>query len=165
MTQPEFTTTCSFAAPPAVVWDAFTSAEALRQWWGPKGCTIDVLTLDVRPGGHFHYAMTLPGGVKMYGRFEYRELQAPARMVFVNAFSDAAGGVARAPWSATWPLEVLNTLTLAKDGIRTMLTLRGTPLNANPVELLTFNAGQLSMTQGFSGTWDQLATYLKARKE
>ena len=53
----EFTFTRTFDAPRALVWKAWTSAEALGQWWGPKGAAIRVIAFDLRPGGMFHYAM------------------------------------------------------------------------------------------------------------
>ena len=43
-----------FDAPRERVWKAWTSAEALAQWWGPEGCTIRVIKLDFRLGGVFH---------------------------------------------------------------------------------------------------------------
>ena len=70
----EFTFTHTFDAPRAAVWKAWTSAEALGQWWGPKGANIRVIAFDLRPGGMFHYAMASQSGQEMYGRFIYREI-------------------------------------------------------------------------------------------
>ena len=39
----EFTFGRTFDAPRERVWRAWTDAEALAQWWGPKGVTIRVL--------------------------------------------------------------------------------------------------------------------------
>jgi hypothetical protein len=67
--------------------------------------------------------------------------------------------------SATWPLEVLNTMTLeeaeAGAGGKTHMTLHGIPINATPEEHATFKAGHSSMQQGFAGTLAQLDEYLK----
>jgi len=160
---PEFVITRVFDAPRALVWKAWTESERLAQWWGPKGCKIRVAKLDVRPGGIFHYVMQFRTGAEMWGRFIYREIAAPERLVFVNSFSDPDGGITRAPFSQlnqTWPLEVLNTLTLTEQGSKTMLTLRGGPINATEEELETFARMFDSMRQGFGGTFDQLADYL-----
>src|SRR6266568_2266197 len=84
-------------------------------------------------GGVFHYAMAYRPGHEMYGRFVYREIAAPGRLVFVNSFSDAAGGITRAPFPQLgdrWPLEVLNNMTLTEKDGKTTLTLRGGPINA-----------------------------------
>jgi len=50
----EFVITRAFDAPREVVWKSWTQAERLAQWWGPKGCAIRVVKLDLRPGGIFH---------------------------------------------------------------------------------------------------------------
>ena len=103
-----FTLTRSFSAPRERVWKAWTSAEALAQWWGPKGAAIRVIKLEFKVGGVFHYAMSFqPGAPEMFGRFIYREIAAPHRIVFVNSFSDADGGITRAPFpqlEGKWPL-------------------------------------------------------------
>ncbi len=116
--------------------------------------------MDLRPGGIYHYGMRAPGGQDMWGRFEYREIDAPQRLVFVVSFSDEDGNVVRRPMSPNWPLEVLNTLTFSEHEGRTTLTLKGGPLNATEAERETFREGRKSMQQGFTGTFDQLAEYL-----
>lgn len=149
-----------FDAPRELVWKAFTESDRLAQWWGPKGFTMLVRTLDFRPGGVFHYAMRAPDGQIMWGKFVYRDIQAPERMVFVNSFSDENGAIVRAPFSPTWPLEVLNTVTLTESGGKTTVTLRGGPINATGEERAIFWNRQESVQQGFAGTFDQLAAYL-----
>jgi len=152
-----------FDAPRERVWKAWTSAEALAQWWGPKGCTIRVIKLDFRLGGVFHYAMAYRPGHEMYGRFVYREIAAPGRLVFINSFSDAEGGITRAPFPQLgdrWPLEVLNNMTLTEKDGKTTLTLRGGPINATDEERKTFVGMFDSMRKGFGGTFDQLTAHL-----
>jgi uncharacterized protein YndB with AHSA1/START domain len=159
----EFALTRSFNAPRARVWKAWTDAQALAQWWGPKGANIRVIRLDLKPGGVFHYAMALQPGHEIYGRFIFREIAAPHRLVFVNSFSDAEGGITRAPFpqlEGKWPLEVLNTMTLTEQGGMTTLNLRGGPINATEEERKVFESMHESMRQGFGGTFDKLADYL-----
>ncbi len=129
-TETEFVIARVFDAPRKLVWKAWTEPERLGQWWGPKGCKIRVIKLDLRPGGIFHYAMQFKPGHDMFGRFIFREIVAPERLVFVNSFSDAEGGITRAPFSQLeqkWPLEVLNNVTLSEQNGKTTLTLRGAP--------------------------------------
>ena len=47
--------------------------------------------------------------------------------------------------SPTWPLEVLNTMTLSEHGGKTTLTMHGRPINASEEERRTFEAGRDSM--------------------
>lgn len=158
--QSEFVITRMFDAPRDLVWQAHAEAGRLAQWWGPIGFSLHVATLDFKPGGVFHYAMRAATGFEMWGRFSYREIVAPERIVFVNSFADQQGNAVRAPFNPNWPLEVANMLTLTEQGGKTTLSLRGTPLNATDTERAVFEAGFESMRQGFGGTYDQLAAYL-----
>ena len=96
----------------------------------------------------------------MWGKFVYREVKPPERLVFVNSFSDEKGNIIRAPFSADWPLEVLSTLTFEEQNGKTTLTLRGVPLNASDAERKAFEGMFGSMQQGWGGTLDQLAQHL-----
>jgi uncharacterized protein YndB with AHSA1/START domain len=159
----EFAITRSFNAPRDRVWKAWTDAQALAQWWGPKGAAIRVIRFELKPGGMFHYAMAYQPGHEMHGRFIFREIAAPHRLVFVNSFSDPVGGITRAPFpqlEGKWPLEVLNTMTLTEQGGMTTLNLRGGPINATAEERKMFDGMHDSMRQGFGGTFDKLADYL-----
>lgn len=146
-------------APRERVWQAFSEAERLAQWWGPVGFDIEVTKLEFRPGGVFHYRMHSAMG-EMWGKFQYREIAAPERIVFTNSFSNAAGDLTRPPWTNIWPLEVLNTVTFTEAAGKTTLHLHGIPINATPAERAAFLAMHQSMRQGFGGTWDKLAEYL-----
>lgn len=156
--------TRTLAARREVVWSAWTEAERLAAWWGPKGFGMRVAKLDLRPGGMFHYAMSGPAGTPMagesWGRFVYEDVQPPERICFVNSFSDAAGGITRHPMAPTWPLEVHNTLTLTESGGTTTLTLRGRPIRATDEERATFTRFRPNVQAGFGGTFDQLVAYL-----
>lgn len=113
-----------------------------------------VATLDLRPGGVFHYGLRSPNGHDMWGKFVYREIVAPERTVFVVSFADENGGATRHPMSPTWPLEVLNTMKLFEHDGKTTITMRGVPVNATEEDRKTFEAGFDSMQQGFKGTLD-----------
>jgi uncharacterized protein YndB with AHSA1/START domain len=156
----EFTISRTFNAPREVVWKAWTDRDALAQWWGPKGCVIDVTKFEARPGGMFHYSMGLPNGDKWWGRFIYREIVKPERIVFVNSFSNESGDVTRAPFSDKWPKEIVNHVTLTEEGGKTTLSLRGGPVDVTDEERAMFEGMFASMQQGFGGTFDQLDAYL-----
>lgn len=153
----------TFAAPRDLVWQVWTQGEHLAQWWGPKGCSIRVAKADVRPGGEFHYAMSFGSAPEMWAKFVYREVEPPKRLVYVSSFSDAEGGMTRAPFPqlrGTFPLEILNTLTLTESDGTTTVTVRGHPINATAEERATYRGMLGSMQQGFTGTFDALAEYL-----
>jgi uncharacterized protein YndB with AHSA1/START domain len=156
----EFVISRVFDAPRDLVWQAHSELDRMKHWWGPKGFTWLTGTLDFRLGGMFHYGVRSPKGDEMWGRFVYREIVKPERIVFINSFSDANGGITRAPFAGNWPLEVLNTLTLTERDGKTTLNLRGGPINATENERKMFVSMFRSMEQGFGGTFDQLAAYL-----
>lgn len=156
----EFVYSRTFDAPRDLVWKAWSEPERLAQWWGPKGCKLKVGSLDFRPGGIFHYGMEWQTGQIMWGRFVYREMVPPERLVFVNSFSDENKQVTRAPFNENWPREILNVVTFEDIGGKTKITLRGAPIDATDEERKVFEGHFDSMNQGFGGTFDQLAAYL-----
>ncbi len=160
-TSKDFVISRVFDAPRERVWQALTQAERLQEWWGPTGFTVFAAEMDLRPGGVFHCGMRSLEGYKMWGKFVYREVVAPQRLVFVNSFSNAAGGVTRHPIIATWPLDTLTTLTLEEepDG-KTKLTVRWSAANATETERKTFDSSHAAMRVTWANTFDQLAAHL-----
>ncbi|MGA2246604.1 MAG: SRPBCC domain-containing protein [Verrucomicrobiota bacterium] len=149
-----------FHAPRERLWKAWTERDRLMRWFGPAGVTIPVARLDFRPGGSFHFCMRTPDGKSMWGRFVYREINAPAKIVLVNSFSDEHGSLTRHPLRPTWPLEMLSTISLVDAGDYTKLTIEWLPLNPTDEERNTFDSSHDSMRQGWSGTFGQLTGYL-----
>ena len=152
--------TWTFDAPRELVFSMWSDANHLRRWWGPKGCTVGFCNMDFRPGGQLLYNLRKADGSEMWGKFVYREILPPERITFVNSFSDPNGAITRAAFNAKWPLEVLNTLTLSEQFGMTRVTLLGAPLNATEEEWDVFEAMLMSLHQGYSGTFEQLAVYL-----
>lgn len=40
------------------MWELWTTAAGIESWWGPRGFRVDVMKMELRPGGPLHYAMT-----------------------------------------------------------------------------------------------------------
>ncbi len=148
-----------FNAPRKLVFKAFADADALAQWWGPKGAQLEVHRLDFKPGGIFHYSMKSPMG-EMWGKFNYLEINEPERIVFSNSFSDKDANMVRAPFSNNFPMEIMNSITLTEHEGKTTLLIKGGPINATEGELNFFTNMFSGMQQGFAGTFDQLNEYL-----
>jgi len=150
-----------FDAPRARVWQAWTEVERLREWMSPKGMTVIAAKLDLRAGGSYHYGMRMADGREMWGKWLIREVKRPERLVFVNTFSDAQGGLTRHPFAPDWPAQMLSTITFAEKGKGTLLTIQWEPIEASAAELKTFDTGRASMNQGWTGTLEQLTDYLR----
>ena len=155
----ELVITRTFNAPRKLVYKAFSEAEALAQWWEPKGSTVEVKKFDFRPNGMFHYKVESPYGV-MWVLFVYLEMVEPERIVFINSFSDEKGNIASNPFLPQFPKEVLHILTLEEHEGKTTLTLRGAPINATAEECKVYTDMFSNMQQGYGGTFDLLEEYL-----
>lgn len=160
-TKEQFSITRKFNAPKAVVFNAFSNAEALAKWWGPAGMSIDVLQLDFRPKGIFHYSMKVADAVR-YGLFHYVTIEEPDRIEWINSFANEEGEIIAAPFPGlVFPKQVMNIMTLTEENGNTTLHLTGYPINASEDEENTYYSMFASMNQGFTGTLDQLEEYLK----
>jgi uncharacterized protein YndB with AHSA1/START domain len=155
-----FVVSRSVAAPRARVWQAWTEVEHLQHWWGPKGFVVTHCKVDLRPGGLMHYCLRAPDGAEMWGRFLYREIVKPEKLVWVNSFSDEKGGITRHPMAPGWPREMLTTVTFAEQGKGTLIMVNWVPINATEDERRIFEEGRGSMLQGWTGTFEQLEHYL-----
>jgi uncharacterized protein YndB with AHSA1/START domain len=89
-----------FNAPRQLVWNAYTKAELLEKWWGPRAFTTEVKSIDVRPGGVWHYIMRGTGealkgteyeGMVSAGKAYYDEVVEPELLVFKDVFADEQG--------------------------------------------------------------------------
>jgi uncharacterized protein YndB with AHSA1/START domain len=160
----QFVISRTFDAPRDLMWKIWTERDHLAKWFGPKGVTIVSAKNDLRVGGVFHYGMKTADGKMMWGKWIYREIVPPRRLVFIVSFSDKQGGVARHPFNAGWPLETLSTVTFAEQDRKTEVTVRWTPHNATESERKTFETNREGMKQGWGGTFDRLAEYVEERK-
>ena len=81
----ERTTRWLIDAPRDEVWRAWTEPEQLASWWGPRGMSVplDSVELDPRPGGVFRLTMVNDSsGAEFPTEMHYREVEAPERLVY-----------------------------------------------------------------------------------
>lgn len=157
----ELVITRTIDGPRDLIFKAFTEAKHLKHWWGPVGFELTVIKLDVKPGGVFHYSMKNAEGVEMFGIFHYKKINAPESIEFTNGFADKDGNLINNAFLPVFPLEIYNTWTFTEENGKTTLTLKGVPYNASAEEEKAFKDMHAGMNQGFGGTFDQLANYLK----
>jgi uncharacterized protein YndB with AHSA1/START domain len=152
-----------FDAPKELVFKAFSTAEALNEWWGPVESCNTVLQLDFQPGGIFHYQMETKGRIS-YGRFIFGEIKPFDLLEFTNAFADENAQIVKAPFDLELPLEIFYRLTFAENQGKTTVTLTGQPVNASTEQEDVFKSINNDMRQGFGATFNQLSAYLKNQK-
>src|ERR1700676_4324537 len=98
-----------FDAPRELVYDAFTKAELLKRWFGPRGWSLAVCEVDLRVGGGFRFVMRRADGTEMGMRGVYREIVPPEPSVHMESFDD-------------YPGESQVTTVLVEQGGKTTLT-------------------------------------------
>ncbi|SEO80069.1 SRPBCC domain-containing protein [Paenibacillus sp. OV219] len=150
-------------APRVLVFKVWTEAEHLKHWFGPADLDLEILKLDVHPGGMFHYSMRFPDGNFMWSKNTYQEVVVPEKLVYISSFTDAEGNVIPAPIAPDFPLEVMNTLTFTESNGQTILTLQSAAHQANTAQQAFYQSLFDSMQQGFGSMFDQLEVYLAAQ--
>src|SRR5262245_42702657 len=80
----EVVSTRLFDAPRDRVFGAFSDAEQLARWWGPKGFSNTFHEFDLRPGGLWHFVMHGPDGTGYPMVQEFVEVMGPERIVCQN---------------------------------------------------------------------------------
>lgn len=76
-----------FDAPRDLVFEAMTTPEHVRQWWGRlgDGYSVPVCEIDLRVGGAWRFVSQHPQGrAVFYG--EYLEISRPVRLVFTEIY-------------------------------------------------------------------------------
>ena len=159
-----FTLSRTFGATQAQLFAAFTEPELMKHWWAPKGVDIVKATMDLRPGGSYHYCMRPPQGPDMWGKFAFLEVEAPRRLVFLNSFSDADGGLSRHPMAPTWPAQMHSVFLFEPAADGAQFTMEWSPHEGSVEETATFNAGRDGMKAGWTGTLNQLDAWLASAK-
>ena len=154
----QFTITRTFNAPRGLVFKAWTEAERVKSWWGPKDFTVPFCKVDARPGGMFHYCMRSPEGKDYWGRGIYGEIKAPERLAYTDSFSDEKGNfVAPEKYGMKdWLPETQVTVTFEEKGGKTRMTLNG----GIPDAL----AKKQMADQGWNQSFDRLAEYLEKER-
>jgi uncharacterized protein YndB with AHSA1/START domain len=132
-----------FDAPAALVFRAWTTKEALSQWWGPKGMTTRVEKLEFKVGGAYRMVMVDANGTEYPFHGTFLEIVENQSIVFNAIIENLPAGN-----------EVTTQVTFVEENGKTLLTVRqDKPLDAMAAK------GQ---REGWSGQLEKLAPLLKA---
>jgi hypothetical protein len=94
----------SYAAAPETIWELWTTPAGIESWWAPDGFTVEVQTLDLRPGGELVYTMTATGPeqiefmqnagmpLRTESRKTFTDVKAPTRLAY-DSLVDFVPGV------------------------------------------------------------------------
>lgn len=81
--------TRSFDAPAALVFEAYTTPELVKRWWGFETSQWLVCDIDLRVGGQWRYVIrdeTPDGEFEVAFHGEFREIDPPTRLVSTEVF-------------------------------------------------------------------------------
>ncbi|MEO1448713.1 MAG: SRPBCC domain-containing protein, partial [Bacteroidota bacterium] len=76
----------TFKAPVSLVWEAWTQAEHIAHWWGPKGMKVNVVEHDFRVDGKWQYTMMMPDGKEFVSEGQYTEIIPHQKIVTTGDF-------------------------------------------------------------------------------
>jgi uncharacterized protein YndB with AHSA1/START domain len=132
------------------VWLSWTRPEQLARWWGPKAWIATVHEMDVRPGGVWRYTLAPKDGTGELVRCKaiYREVEKPARLGYVDTFTDEF-------WHSVAGSEQDTLVTF--EPVKGETLLRIATRFANVADLDSAEAR--GMVEGFSDALDRLEIY------
>jgi uncharacterized protein YndB with AHSA1/START domain len=139
----EIVMTRDFDAPRELVFQAWTNPEHVPHWFGPRGTTVPLCEIDLRPGGAWRYVLHSPDGSEMGMGGVYQEISPPERLVTTESFDD-------------YPGESLNRFVLTEEDGKTTLTVT-VLYESKEIRDAVIESG---MQSGAAETFDRLAEYL-----
>ena len=125
--RPKLTLERTFEASPEEVWELWTTKDGMEAWMGPDGFRVEVLELDLRPGGEAVYEMSAvaaeqiefmtQAGMPLVSRlrFTFVEVDPPRRL----AYRDVADFI---PGVEPYEVETVIELHPVEGGVRVVLT-------------------------------------------
>lgn len=153
-----FTLERTYDASAAAVWDAWTQAERLKQWWGPKNTTVPECRIDARVEGEIYVVMEAGEAMGKYAGTRwpmsgtFTRVDPTSRMTY-DARSWTAGE------ESTSTILHTNDITLAEQDGRTTLTLDVTITQiGDKAKMAAFG-----MKMGYKAHLGKLADHLAGR--
>jgi uncharacterized protein YndB with AHSA1/START domain len=137
-----------FDAPRDLVFEAHSSAEHMRNWWGPRKYETISAEVDFRPGGKWRVVHRGPDGDEYAFRGEFREIVPPERITWTFEFEGAPGQIS------------VETVSFEeRDGKTTVSVI--SDLGSKEARDAMLESG---MAEGADETYDRLDEYLERLK-
>jgi uncharacterized protein YndB with AHSA1/START domain len=111
----EYVITRAFDAPAELVFDALTTPELVKRWWGFETSEWLVCEIDLREGGRWRYLIREHDDMEVGFHGEYREISRPYRLVWTEMYEGVPN-----PGPDKYP--VCTTTLEEVDGVTTLTT-------------------------------------------
>ena len=134
------------------VWEAWTEADQIEQWWGPRGFTTRVDEMDFQAGGRFQYTMLDANGNEYPSVGEYQEITDQKRIVATDEFGDEMKEAA----PNDLPTGMVTTTTFEETGGATTVTI--SIMHQSVADRKKHE--KMGVRDGFNEQLDKLAEYL-----
>jgi len=145
----EIVMTRTFDAPRELVFEAHSSCEHVRHWWGPRKYEVAGCEIDFRPGGAWRIVHKTADGAEEYGfRGEYREIVPPERIVWTFEWEGMPGHVS------------VETLTMEEENGKTRITATSRYDSVEDRDGML----QSGAEEGAAESYDRLDEYLETLK-
>jgi uncharacterized protein YndB with AHSA1/START domain len=142
--------TRAFDAPAALIFRAYTEPELVKRWYGFESSEWLVCEIDLRVGGKWRYVTRETGGFEVGFHGEYREIEAPRRLVTTEVYEGVPDQYPNDP--------ALNVVTFDEvDGVTTMSILVQMPSQETRDAMLASG-----MESGMQVSYDRLEDLLAA---
>jgi uncharacterized protein YndB with AHSA1/START domain len=89
----DLTITRVFDASVEAIWNAWSDADQVKQWWGPRGFTAPVAEMDFREGGSSFVCMHNPAFGTLCNIWRYTRIVPMKRIEFTQKWADEAGNI------------------------------------------------------------------------
>lgn len=141
----------SFDAPKALVWDCYTKADLLDQWFAPEPLTARTKSMEFGEGGHWHFAMIDPDGTEYWARFDYETIDPTDSYRARDAFSDETGAV-----NSEMPVSIWD-VTFEDSALSTVVQIVATYESAEAMQ----SVRDMGMEDGMKSVFERLDSLLR----
>ena len=147
----EYVITRAFDAPAELLFDALTTPELVKRWWGFETSEWLVCEIDLRAGGRWRYVIREHDDIEVGFHGEYREVSRPHRLVWTEMYEGVPN-----PGPDKYP--VCTTTLEEVDGVTTLTTVvRHTSKEDRDAVLAT------GMESGMQISYDRLEDLVRER--
>jgi len=142
----------TYKAQRELVWKAFTEADQIRKWWGPKACPVSYCTLDFRIGGVWLYSLKCSEGAEHWAKAVYLDIEDLRKIVYDAFFVKGSTG----ELLEGAPSPGMATIVFTEEAGNTRVTARIECKTAEELNALT----NMGMVPGFTETLNNLEEYV-----